>query len=137
MGVVSNRADSEKVFLKEAKVMATKIATKDTIKRSTIADMNKLGVYKPQYNRIIDIYSEIVCQYLILTKEFEEGGYEYEVETMQGGSKKSPIVATIENLRKDILAYSDRLCLNPKALESVTVTTTNKSKLSEALKGLK
>ena len=117
--------------------MATKIATKDTIKRATIADMNKLGVYKPQYNRIIDIYSEIVCQYLILTKEFEEGGYEYEVETMQGGSKKSPIVATIENLRKDILAYSDRLCLNPKALESVTVTTTNKSKLSEALKGLK
>ncbi|MNC81991.1 hypothetical protein D3C75_1353250 [compost metagenome] len=44
----------------------------------------------------------------------------YQVKTADGGAKKAPIVATLESLRKDILAYSDRLCLNPKALESVT-----------------
>jgi phage terminase small subunit len=114
-----------------------KTASKETIKRATITDMNKLGIHKPQYNRLIDIYSDLVFQYLKLTKEFEDSNYKYEVETDQGGSKKSPIVATLETLRKDILAYSDRLCLNPKSLEAVTAEVTGKSKLSDVLKGLK
>lgn len=92
-----------------------KIPTKETIKRRTIADMKALGVHKPQYNRLVDIYSELVYQYLKLNDEFESGGYQYESFTAAGGAKKSPIVATLESLRKDILAYSDRLCLNPKS----------------------
>lgn len=115
-----------------------KTATKETIKRATITDMNKLGIHKPQYNRLIDIYAELVSQYLKLTQEFEEGGYKYEVYTGQGGSKKSPIVAIFETLRKDILAYSDRLCLNPKALETVMAEKDlKKSKLAQVLKDLK
>ncbi|MDQ0340260.1 phage terminase small subunit [Caldalkalibacillus uzonensis] len=113
-----------------------KVPSKETIKRRTIADMRKLGVHKPQYNRLIDIYSELVHQYLILNKEFEEKGYRYEVMTDQGGSKKAPIVATLENLRKDILAYSDRLCLNPKSLENVTAETGKTSALASVLKQL-
>jgi phage terminase small subunit len=116
--------------------MARSAPTKETVKRRTIEDMKALGVYKPQYNRLIDIYAELVHQYAKLTIEFEEGGYRYEVSTDQGGSKKSPIVATLENLRKDILAYSDRLCLNPKALESVTVEKGKKSALAAALSAL-
>ncbi len=111
--------------------------TKETIKRATIADMKALKIHKPQYNRLIDIYAKLVYQYNQLTQEFEEGGYQYEVSTDQGGAKKSPIVATLEALRKDILAYSDRLCLNPKSLESVTIEQSNKSKLAEALAGIK
>ncbi|NTW04542.1 MAG: P27 family phage terminase small subunit [Peptococcaceae bacterium] len=99
--------------------------------------MKKLGIYKPEYNRLIDIYAELVEQYGILTNEFQDSGYDYEVETMQGGAKKAPIVATLETLRKDILAYSDRLCLNPKSLETVTAESANKSKLAEVLSGLK
>lgn len=110
--------------------------TKETIKRRTIDDMKQLKVHKPQYNRLIDIYAELVFQYNKLTKEFEDGGYKYEVSTDQGGSKKSPIVATLETLRKDILAYSDRLCLNPKSLESVTTEKDNKSKLGALLTGM-
>lgn len=115
--------------------MARAAPTKETIKRRTIDDMKALKVHKPQYNRLIDIYAELVHQYARLTIEFEEGGYQYEVSTDQGGSKKSPIVATLETLRKDILAYSDRLCLNPKALETVTVDNSKKSALAEALRG--
>lgn len=110
--------------------------TKETIKRRTIEDMKKLGVHKPQYNRLVDIYAELVFQYNTLTKEFEESGFIYEVSTEQGGSKKAPIVATLETLRKDILAYSDRLCLNPKSLESVTVEKGKQSTLATVLKGL-
>lgn len=114
-----------------------KVPTKETIKRKTIEDMKKLGVHKPQYNRLIEIYAELVNQYNILTEEFERGGYQYEVSTDQGGTKKSPIVATLESLRKDILAYSDRLCLNPKSIETVTIEKGNKSKLASVLSELK
>lgn len=111
---------------------------KETIKKTTIADMKKLGVYKPEYNRLIDIYAELVEQYGLLNQRFKDSNYDFEVETMQGGTKKAPIVATLEALRKDILAYSDRLCLNPKVLNAPDDKPPDKkSKLAEALKGLK
>lgn len=113
-----------------------KLPTKETIKRRTIEDMKKLGVHKPQYNRLIDIYAELVFQYLKLNQEFEESGYEYETYTAAGGAKKSPIVASLETLRKDILAYSDRLCLNPKSIEAVTVEKKKQSSLASVLSGL-
>lgn len=96
-----------------------KIPTKETIKRRTISDMKELDVHKSQYNRVIDIYAELLFQYLKLNEEFEEGGYKYESYTAAGGAKKSPIVATLKSLRKNILAYFDRLCLNQKSLENV------------------
>ena len=111
--------------------------TKETVKRATIMDMKKLGTYKPEYNRLISIYAELVEQYGILTEKFVAGDYKVEVVTMQGGAKKAPIVATLEALRKDILAYSDRLCLNPKSLETVTAETEQKSKLAQVLSELK
>ncbi|MNO28134.1 Phage terminase, small subunit [compost metagenome] len=110
---------------------------KKAIKDRTTSDMKSLGVYKQEYDGIIEIYAELVDQYNKITKEFKDGGYQYEVETDQGGKKKAPIVATLETLRKDILAYSDRLCLNPKSLETVTVETgKKKSALASALSEL-
>lgn len=114
----------------------SKISTKETIKRRTIADMKELGVYKKQYGRMIDIYSGLVHQYLVLNEKFENGDYEVQVHSAQGGPKKAPIVATLESLRKDILAYSDRLCLNPKALETVTIEKKGKSTLASVLSNL-
>ncbi|MCY8180888.1 MULTISPECIES: P27 family phage terminase small subunit [Bacillus] len=113
----------------------SKVPTKETIKRRTIADMKSLGVHKSAYNRLIDIYADAVHQYLLAQKEFEEGGYQYETETAAGGTKKSAIVATIENLRKDILAYSDRLCLNPKSTQTGNGSPgEKKSKLANVLR---
>jgi hypothetical protein len=111
--------------------------TREAIKRRTIADMKALGVHKPQYNRLIDTDAELVEQYNTLTDEFKASGYECEVATGDGGSKKSPIVATLENLRKDILAYSDRLCLNPQALKTKKPSGKGRSKLDQALSDLR
>jgi hypothetical protein len=113
-----------------------KVPTQESIKRKTIRDMKELGVHKPQFNRLIDIYAGLVHQYLIALDEFERGGYQYETETAAGGTKKSGLVSTLENLRKDILQYSDRLCLNPKSLETVTTESANKSKLASVLSEL-
>ena len=77
--------------------------------------MKSLGVYKEEYDPLINVYSDLISQYLRANKEFEDSGFQYETETAAGGTKKSAIVATLENLRKDILSYSDRLCINPKA----------------------
>lgn len=116
--------------------MAGKATTYDGIRKKTIKDMKKLSVYKPEYDPIINIYSELREQYFILTEKFKESGYNFEVETMQGGTKKAPIVATLESLRKDIITYSDRLCLNPKAIDTVKIQVQKKSVLAEALSKL-
>ena len=115
----SNRAHFFRKKFGRSEAMTRRVTTKETIKRRTIRDMKELGIHKPQYNRIIDIYSELVHQYLLALKEFEEGGYQYEVPTGTGGTKKSGIVSAMENLRKDILQYADRLGLTPKGFESL------------------
>ena len=116
--------------------MTRRITTQETIKRRTIQDMKELGVHKPQYNRLINIYSGLVHQYLIAEADFEESGFAYETETAAGNPKKSGIVSAMESLRKDILQYSDRLCLNPKSLENVTAESGKKSLLASVLNSL-
>ncbi len=98
--------------------MANKAITRSTIRYNTIRDMKKLGTYKPEFDPLIDIYAELCEQYIIFTKQFKEDKYKCAELTAAGGTKKSALVGTLETLRKDILMYSDRLCLNPKSLSS-------------------
>lgn len=107
-----------------------------SIKDKVIDDMKGLGTYKPEFDAIITIYSDLLAQYEQANQKFIESGYQYETETAAGGTKKSAIVATLENLRKDIIAYSDRLCLNPKSVETVTTDNPTKSKLASVLSNL-
>ena len=97
--------------------------------------MKKLNTYKPEYDACIDIYAELMEQYARLTKTFKDAGYRIEEYTAEGGKKKAPLAATLESLRKDILQYSDRLCLNPKANmpEGKTKRKKELSPLAEAL----
>jgi phage terminase small subunit len=78
-------------------------------------------------------------QYEKLTKVFKDSGYkDYSSYTGAGGDKKSPLISTLESLRKDIGTYSDKLGLNPKALESITAEKkAAESPLARALNGIK
>lgn len=107
-----------------------------SIKDKVIADMKGLGTYKPEYDAIITIYSDLLAQYEDANQKLIQSNYQYETETAAGGTKKSAIVATLENLRKDIIAYSDRLCLNPKSVENVTTDSPRKSKLASVLSSI-
>lgn len=120
----------------ENKKTKKRIVKKESIKTATIKDMKELGIHKPQYNRLIDVYAETMHQYLRAVSEFEENNYQYETETAAGNPKKSGIVSAMETLRKDILQYSDRLCLNPRSLENVTSESNNKSTLATILNEL-
>ncbi|CAI3193141.1 P27 family phage terminase small subunit [Clostridium neonatale] len=117
--------------------MPRKATTKETIKKNTIEDMKKLGVYKPEYDRVIDVYSELCEQYEFYIRQLKGKKLKCDEDTAAGGTKKSALISTIETLRKDILAYSDRLCLNPKSLGTITSENTKKkSKLASALSSL-
>ena len=103
-----------------------------------VEQMKMLGIYKPEYDNMIQIYAELRLQYIILTDRFEKSNYKVQTKSERGGMKKSPIVATLEGLRKDILAYSDRLCLNPKSFHALDVTPeAPKSKLENLLGAMK
>lgn len=112
--------------------MSRKATTKETIRKNAVKSMQALGVYKPSYNTVIDIYAELCEQYEKLTADFKKD-YAYSSCTADGGEKKSPLMSTIECLRKDILLYSDRLCLNPKSNQKEQSPPGKKSKLAATL----
>ncbi|MDF2878000.1 MAG: terminase, partial [Clostridia bacterium] len=140
-GKLSNRAKFLKLFLKlkkGVKYMPGKAIRKESIKKNTISDMTKLGVYKAEYDPIIDIYCEMREQYELYTKQLKDKEYKCDEWTAAGGTKKSALVSTIETLRKDILLYSDRLGLNPKTMAKDNLMPGKKkqSKLGAALSSL-
>jgi hypothetical protein len=113
---------------------------KSTIKKQVKDSMKDLGVYKKEYRNTIDIFTDMVHQYETLAEKFEESGYQVTEEyTNKAGAtnqRKTPLLTAIEKLRMDISTYSNMLCLNPKALETVTAEVKNKSKLASALSEL-
>ena len=90
----------------------------------TIDAMKKLGVYRPEYEQSIAIYSNLLEQYERLKKKVTNDDF----------IKRNDCVLSLENLRKDIAKYSDMLCLNPKTFEKINVKEPQKvSKLEDVL----
>lgn len=107
--------------------MPRRIVRAEMFEIKTIDAMKSLGVYRPEYDQIIYIYSKLLEQYEELKKEVG-------LEELQ---RRTDAVITLENLRKDIAKYSDLLCLNPKVFEKTKIKDVpKKSKLEEALERL-
>ena len=116
--------------------MAAPATTKATIKKQVIQDMKKLGVYYLETGREIDIYAGMVEHYYDLQREYVNKGFSCSTGTGAAGEKKSPLVSTIEALRRDILAYADRLCITPRAIRDGQQKPPEKeSKLEALLRG--
>lgn len=116
--------------------MARPAIKKDTIKAQTVREMKSMGTYRSEYDALIDVYAGLREQYERLLMEYSDGkSYKYATLTADGGEKKSPLSLTLESLRKDILAYSDRLMLNPKARADSGKKPEKKSKLAGVLSG--
>lgn len=99
--------------------------------------MKKLDVYKPEFDTLIDVYSGMLAQYMIITKRLIEEDFNIEVETQRGGSRKSATATAQEKLRTDLVIYSDRLMLNPKALLNAKIIIgKEESKLVGMLRGM-
>ena len=98
--------------------------------------MKNLGVYKPEFEPILEIYAQLSDQYNILTKQFIESEYDFD-EPTESGSKKAPIVTTLESLRKDILSYAAQLGLTPMGLLKMNENAFKKPKVSALANALK
>lgn len=113
--------------------------TKQQYVKQTGEEMRRIGTYREEFDTLIDIYGGMLEQYEIAAREHKRQGYAATVQTVSGsdeGVKSNPLVKQLESLRKDILAYSDRLCLNPKALSAADVKTPVHSALAEVLREL-
>ncbi|MBL1226596.1 P27 family phage terminase small subunit [Enterococcus sp. BWR-S5] len=118
-----------------------KIKSKRTLKNSVVRSMEELGKYKKEYEIIIDIFVDLLDQYQHLYNEFEASSYKITADyTNKAGAtneRKVPLVTALESLRKDIMNYSDRLCLNPKALnETKNKKPASSSPFSSLMKNL-
>lgn len=113
--------------------------TKAGFKTQTIKFMKSLGTYKAEFMPLIELYAELREEYEHLHTEYVVGGYNCVEYSAADTGKKSPVVAVLETLRKDICNISDRLMLNPKALsDGKKATPTKKSnKLVAALDEVK
>ena len=99
-----------------------KAKSRSKIKTETVNHMQELGTYREQYEQIIDVYVDMLYQYQCMSAQFEAEGFSASVETERSGGKKNPVLVCLENLRKDIGSYSDRLKKNAKAYRTRTST---------------
>lgn len=111
--------------------------SKSELKAKVIENMTSLGVFREEYEDIINIYVNMLHRLNHLYKEFEASGYEVETEyTNKAGAtnqRKTPLYLSIEKLENDIVTYSDRLCLNPKAIGNITSSQEPSSKLDQVM----
>lgn len=114
------------------------MASAKTHKSKTKKRMQKLGIYKAEFDPVIEVYADLKEQYDVLTSQFITNDYSFEVET-NSGSKKAPIVTTLESLRKDILTYARDLGLTPHGLlkfDETAFTKQTNSKFDKIMSGL-
>jgi phage terminase small subunit len=78
--------------------------------------MQDAGTYRKEYDQALKNLTQMQKQYETLSKKFAEAGYPFEVQTEQG-TKKAPIVTTLEALRRDILAYMNALGFTPLGMK--------------------
>ena len=119
------------------------ILTEKEYKSEIIAKMERLKVYKPEFDYVIDLLAKTLYLYMVTEKTFlDEGGKLVISYTNRGGKRnkvKNPTWQSMEVLRADILKYSQELGLTPASLkrikeESLSEDTTDP--LVNLLKGL-
>lgn len=83
-------------------------------------NMESLGIYQPEFDIAIKIYIGLIKQYNQLEKQLKQANFNVTEQTgYSDNNKKSPLITTMESLRKDILAYSNALGLTPSALKRI------------------
>lgn len=90
-----------------------------TKKEQEIADrMKALGVYKPEFDSTIRRYRKLSEEFETIYAQYRKKKYPFVVSGPQG-VKKSPVVVTLETLRRDLLSLEDALGLTPKGLKAL------------------
>lgn len=100
-------------------------------KPNVIEKMKTLNVYKPEFEPAIERYVMLQKEYKEIYTSYQHGGYECEIST-SSGSRKSPVVSTLESLRRDILNLEEALGLTPRGLLKLNEKAFEKQKKAKA-----
>ena len=102
--------------------------TANYIRKATVKNMKSLGTYRKEFDYLINIYANMLYQYILYEEEHAANDYKVaDLYVNKAGAenlRKLPLINVMETLRKDILSYSDKLMLNPKALGEVIAQDT-------------
>ena len=102
--------------------------TANYIRKATVKNMKSLGTYRKEFDHLINIYANMLYQYILYEEEHATNDYKVaDIYVNKAGAenlRKLPLINVMETLRKDILSYSDKLMLNPKALGEVIAQDT-------------
>lgn len=102
--------------------------TANYIRKATVKNMKSLGTYRKEFDHLIIIYANMLYQYILYEEEHAANDYKVaDIYVNKAGAenlRKLPLINVMETLRKDILSYSDKLMLNPKALGEVIAQDT-------------
>ena len=107
--------------------MPRKATTLETIRSNTIIEMRSLGIYKIEYNRVIDVYCSLYKRYLSVNKQIKNMDYE----------GRTVLCISEENLRRDILKYANELGLTPTGLKKINEKGMGDKKESALAKALR
>ena len=106
----------------------TRPITANYIRKATVKNMKSLGTYRKEFDYLINIYANMLYQYILYEEEHAANDYKVaDIYVNKAGAenlRKLPLINVMETLRKDILSYSDKLMLNPKALGEVIAQDT-------------
>jgi P27 family predicted phage terminase small subunit len=94
---------------------------KDENAASVRVCMRSLNTYKREYEPIIQTYAGLMAHYATLVERFETEGYQVEVFTA-AAPKKSPLIQSLETLRRDLLQYAGQLGLTPASLKKMATS---------------
>lgn len=125
----------------KSKVMEESLNPEE-LKKDTIKKMKALKIYKKQYDTLIGIYANLICQYNKTLQKFIESGEQYMIEfTNKNGSTnfvKSPLYLILEKQRADIIIYTRELGLSPAGLKKISADLSDekKSALEKALSAI-
>lgn len=94
-------------------------------------ELESLAIYKPEFEPAIRRLADLKVEYDELHRRYASGGYPCVIEG-PSGPKKNPLTATLESLRRDILALETALGLNPTGLLKLQENAFAKPKKSRA-----
>lgn len=102
--------------------------------KETVKNMETLGIYRSEFDKIIQRYAEIRVQSDMLNEQWAKEGYkvteEYTNKSGATNERKTALYTIIENLRSELTELENLLGMTPKGLKSIKNKGLEKGKKS-------
>lgn len=96
---------------------------RNAVAKETKKNMETLGVYRPEFNVVIQRYAEMRVQFDSLNEEWLNGGCqvteEYTNKSGATNERKTILYSTIEKLRSELTELECILGMTPKGLKGI------------------